>query len=378
MKTLSSSNTFNFIHQSFIPCNCNPSSSSSSSSSLVSFKKTPKTTSLQKLNTESKQQSKRVFFLDVNPLCYEGTNPSLHYFAKWLKLFLSHQVTQSHPVIAVFDGERGSEYRRNLLPSYKANRRKFVARGGGGGGGSGHVGRFYGVISDVLQKCNVPVIKVDGHEADDVVATLAEQVLKKGFRVVIASPDKDFKQLISDNVQIVMPKPELQRWSFYTAKHYRDQYNCDPQSDLSLRCIIGDEVDGVPGIQHLVPSFGWKTALKLIQKHGSLEALLNAAAVRTVGRPYAQDALTKYADYLRRNYEVLALKRDLNVQLLEEWLVDRNTHNDTVALSNLFKYLEESKEPITMRNFVSNRPANTSAYVRKKHRNQISVGTDVM
>jgi len=72
---------------------------------------------------------------------------------------------------------------------------------------------------------------------------------------------------------------------------------------------MGDEVDGVPGIQHLVPSFGWKTALKLIQKHGSLEALLNAAAVRTVGRPYAQDALTKYADYLRRNYEILALKR---------------------------------------------------------------------
>jgi len=90
----------------------------------------------------------------VNPLCYEGTNPSLHYFSKWLKLFLSHHVTQSHPVIAVFDGERGSEYRRNLLPSYKANRRKFAA---GRGGGSGHVGRFYGVISDVLRQCNVPV-----------------------------------------------------------------------------------------------------------------------------------------------------------------------------------------------------------------------------
>lgn len=59
----------------------------------------------------------------------------------------------------------------------------------------------------------------------------------------------------------------------------------------------------------MVPSFGRKTALKLIQKYGSLEALLNAAAVRTVGRPYAQDALKKYGDYLRRNYEVLALKR---------------------------------------------------------------------
>lgn len=74
-------------------------------------------------------------------------------------------------------------------------------------------------------------------------------------------------------------------------------------------CIVGDEVDGVPGIQHLVPSFGRKTAMKLIKKHGSLETLLNAAAIRTVGRPYAQDALKNHADYLRRNYEVLALKR---------------------------------------------------------------------
>lgn len=72
---------------------------------------------------------------------------------------------------------------------------------------------------------------------------------------------------------------------------------------------MGDEVDGVPGIQHVAPGFGRKTALKLLKKHGSLENLLNAAAVRTVGRQYAQDALTKYADYLRRNYEVLALRR---------------------------------------------------------------------
>jgi hypothetical protein len=74
-------------------------------------------------------------------------------------------------------------------------------------------------------------------------------------------------------------------------------------------CIVGDDVDGVPGIQHVAPGFGRKTALKLLKKHGSLENLLNAAAVRTVGKQYAQDALTKYADYLRRNYEVLALRR---------------------------------------------------------------------
>lgn len=77
----------------------------------------------------------------------------------------------------------------------------------------------------------------------------------------------------------------------------------------SAGCILGDEVDGVPGLQHLAPAFGRKTAIKLLKKHGSLESLLNAAAVRTVGKQYAQEALTKHADHLRRNYEVLALKR---------------------------------------------------------------------
>lgn len=78
------------------------------------------------------------------------------------------------------------------------------------------------------------VVKIQEQEADDVVATLVEQVLEKGYRVVIASPDKDFKQLICEDVQLVMPLPELKRWSFYTLEHYIAQYKCDPLSDLSL------------------------------------------------------------------------------------------------------------------------------------------------
>jgi 5'-3' exonuclease len=197
------------------------------------------------------------------------------------------------------------------------------------------------LLSLTIWRRKIQVVRVDGYEADDVVATLTEQVLQKGYRVVIASPDKDFKQLISDDVQLVMPIPEIGRWSFYTLRHYVAQYKCDPTADLSLSeyislvlihdlcsrwgsvifeqlmnlkscctgCFMGDEADGVPGIQHLVPGFGRKTAVKLLQKHGSLENLLNTAAIRTVGKDYAQDALTKHADYLRKNYEVLSLKR---------------------------------------------------------------------
>ncbi|XP_034676721.1 5'-3' exonuclease [Vitis riparia] len=292
---------------------------------------------------EKVRSKKRVFFLDVNPLCYTGSTPSLHSFGHWVSLFFQ-QVSLSDPVIAVIDGERCNEYRQKLLPSYKAHRRKFSKQLPSQRFSSVSAGRSRQVVRDVLRKCNVPVLKIEGCEADDVVATLVGQVLQRGYRVVIASPDKDFKQLISEEVQIVMPMPEFGRWSFYTLKHYIAQYNCDPCSDLSLRCIMGDEVDGVPGIQHVAPGFGRKTALKLLKKHGSLENLLNAAAVRTVGRQYAQDALTKYADFLRRNYEILSLRRDVDVQLEEEWLFDRDSRNDSVVLSNFFKLLGETQK----------------------------------
>ncbi|KAM1482110.1 hypothetical protein COP1_034320 [Malus domestica] len=260
--------------------------------------------------------------------------PSLHAFAHWVSLFFN-QVSLSDPVIAVVDGEGGSEHRGQLLPSYKAHRWKFTRQFS-----RGHVGRSHGVITNVLRKCNV--IKVEHHKTDDAIATLVGQVIRTGYRVVIASPDKDFKQLLSEDVQLVMPLDELERWSFYTLKHYIAQYNCDPCCDLSLRCIVGDDADGVPGIQHLAPGFGQKTALKLLKKHGSLENLLNTAAVRTVGRQYAQDALTKHVDYLRRNHEILSLRRDVDVKLREEWLVTRDTSNDSATLSNFDKFLEET------------------------------------
>ncbi|EEF35577.1 DNA polymerase I, putative [Ricinus communis] len=298
--------------------------SSSSSSSSGPFNQTVggqflSGCEISRSGEERSRRKKRVFFLDVNPLCYAGSTPSLHSFGYWISLFFS-QVSLSDPVIAVLDGEGGHEHRRKLLPSYKAHRRKFLSQSSAfqkfskgqssafKRSSKGHVTRSE-VVMDVLTKCNVPVVKIEGHEADDVVATLVEQVLQRGYKAVVASPDKDFKQLVSEDVQIVLPVTELKRWSFYTIKHYIAQYNCDPCSDLSLRCIMGDEVDGIPGIQSVAPGFGRKTALKLLKKHGSLENLLNVAAIRTVGKPYAQDALTKHADYLRRNYEVLALRR---------------------------------------------------------------------
>ncbi|XP_006645096.1 5'-3' exonuclease [Oryza brachyantha] len=312
------------------------SSSPSPSTSAVSSPPPPARHSRKQLvgrdGAPAKPAAKpRVFFLDVNPICFRGSQRSLSAFARWLALFFAH-VSLRDPVVAVLDGEGGNEYRRRLLPSYKAHRPR--------GPGTGADSR----VVDVLRECNVPVVRVDGYEADDVVATLTEQVLQKDYRVVIGSPDKDFKQLISEDVQLVMPIPEIGRWSFYTLRHYIAQYKCDPTADLSLRCFIGDEADGVPGIQNLVPGFGRKTAVKLLKKHGSLENLLRTAAVRTVGKDYAQDALVKHADYLRKNYEVLSLKRDVNVQLDDRWLSTRDSRNDSSVLSDFILKFNEGQK----------------------------------
>ncbi|KAL2520093.1 uncharacterized protein Fot_24016 [Forsythia ovata] len=96
--------------------------------------------------------------------------------------------------------------------------------------------------------------------------------------------------------------------------------------------------------KHVVPGFGRKTALKLLKKHGSLDNLLSAAACKNLWADiHAQEALTKYADFLRRNYEVLSLKKDIDVHVEDQWLSRRDTRNDLVVLGNFVNLLRENQ-----------------------------------
>ncbi|XP_020702787.1 uncharacterized protein LOC110114291 [Dendrobium catenatum] len=117
-----------------------------------------KTVSVPKRNFHKRLEGKlRVFFLDVNPLCYRGAKPSLPSFANWLSLFFS-EVSIRNPVIAVLDGEDGNGYRRQLLPSYKEHRRKFIRHWQELQISSiARVSSNELQITDVLHKCNVPV-----------------------------------------------------------------------------------------------------------------------------------------------------------------------------------------------------------------------------
>lgn len=266
------------------------------------------------------------------------------------------------------DGERGNVHRRCLLSTYKANRNAFIPLSSSRNrqtwkGDDADLREAFPYIKAFMRECRIPVVTMEDAEADDIVASLTEQAVQKGMRVTIASPDKDFKQLLCEKVQIVAPLPDLERWSFYTHKDYFGQHNCDPDIELSLRCLLGDKADSIPGLADFAPGFGRKTAFKLLKKHGSLDSLLNAASIRTVGKPYVQEALTEHASILRRNLEVLRLLRDLPICLKEEWCLARDSSNDVEAFSKLEQHLKVLQTQRALKDGVKTRSFSDQKYV---------------
>ncbi|XP_024515520.1 uncharacterized protein LOC9640151 [Selaginella moellendorffii] len=236
-------------------------------------------------------------------------------------------------IAQVFDGEFGNDYRRKILPSYKAGRRKFKPLDPSfkwTRGLEASFSRFQCFLRRMSSIFHFGRRRYDTSSA----SYRQEFENRQEFESSLASPDKDFKQLVSENVELLIPFADLRRWSFHTVKDYVEQHKREPGIELGLRCLLGDAADGGPG----VPGFGRKTALKLMRKHGSLENILSAAAIRAVGKPYIQDALKEHSVLLEKNMEVLSLRRDINVELPVEWCRDKS--NDLAALQWLEKELE--------------------------------------
>lgn len=126
-------------------------------------------------------------------------------------------------------------------------------------------------VFKLIEGFNIPLITMDGYEADDIIGTLAKKAEKEGYTVYCMTPDKDFGQLVSDNIFIFKPArmgngaeilgvPEiLEKWEI-----------TDVSQVIDILGLWGDAVDNIPGI----PGVGEKTAKKLIQEYGSVEGLL--------------------------------------------------------------------------------------------------------
>ena len=156
-----------------------------------------------------------------------------------------------------------------------------------------------------------PVLVIDGVEADDVIATLTEQAKGEGWRTVISTGDKDFAQLVGEQVTLVntMSNETLD------IEGVKRKFGIPPEKFLDYLTLIGDAIDNIPGVDKVGP----KTACRWIEKYGSLEGVLQHADEIS---GLAGDNLRKMAAWLPRARQLLTIKRDVELPITLQGLAD--------------------------------------------------------
>jgi DNA polymerase-1 len=126
-------------------------------------------------------------------------------------------------------------------------------------------------IFKVVLGFNIPLITSDGYEADDIIGTLAKKAEQKGYQVYCMTPDKDFAQLVSENIRIYKPARMGNEMEILGVKEVLEKWEIErPEQVIDILGLWGDAVDGIPGI----PGVGEKTAKTLIKQYGSVEKII--------------------------------------------------------------------------------------------------------
>jgi len=191
----------------------------------------------------------------------------------------------------VFDA-KGKTFREDAYPAYKANRPPMPD----------DLAVQIEPLKEAIAALGWAVLTVPGVEADDVIATLAEEAKHKGWNCVISTGDKDLAQLVDERVTLVNTMSN----EILDASGVRRKFGVTPAQIVDYLSLTGDAVDNVPGVEKVGP----KTAAKWIQQHGSLDQVI-AHAGEIPGAAGAN--LQKALDWLPKGRELLTVKRDLKL-----------------------------------------------------------------
>lgn len=129
-------------------------------------------------------------------------------------------------------------------------------------------------IKRIIEGLNIPVIAIDGYEADDVIGALAKKAEKEGYEVYMVTPDKDYGQLVSENIKIYKPPYQGGKFEILGPKEVCEKWDIERVDQvIDMLGLMGDAVDNIPGIKGV----GEKTAAKLLKEYGTLENILDNA-----------------------------------------------------------------------------------------------------
>lgn len=162
-------------------------------------------------------------------------------------------------IAVVFDPPGGS-FRSVEYPEYKAHREATPE----------DIRSSVPWIKKLIEAFNIPVVMVDNFEADDTIGTLAKKAEKEGFTVYMMTPDKDFAQLVSENIFMYRPGRGGNPAEIWGVEEIKERFGVDnPDQIIDYLGMMGDAADNIPGL----PGIGPKTASKFLQKYGSMENL---------------------------------------------------------------------------------------------------------
>ena len=243
--------------------------------------------------------------------------------------FLIRLMATHRPSHVAWVHDSGLSFRHEVLPEYKATREKL----------SHELQADFdsGIkrIKELLFAYRVPVISVDGFEADDVIGTLAQQALQAGLSVVIVSGDKDFQQCVQPGVWLLNPGrggPAGVDEQFVGTENASERLGVPPEHTTDYLALVGDTSDNVPG----VPGIGDKTARELIATYGDLESILSHAPEVSKKRP--REALLEFADRARLSKRLVTIRYDVPIDLdVESYRIQTP---DVARLRQLFIELE--------------------------------------
>jgi DNA polymerase-1 len=193
-----------------------------------------------------------------------NTNAQFGFTNTLLELIKNQQPTH---MAVCFDTSAATE-RHTDFADYKANRQETPE----------DISAAVPDIKKIIEAFNIPVIGIDGYEADDVIGALAKQAEKAGYEVFMVTPDKDYGQLVTENIKIYKPPYQGNTFEILGPKEVCEKWDIEKvEQVIDILGMMGDAVDNIPGI----PGVGEKTAAKLLKEYDSLENVLaNAANIK--------------------------------------------------------------------------------------------------
>lgn len=278
--------------------------------------------------------SKRLFLVDAFALMYRSyyaliKNP--RYNSKGLNTsamlgftntLVQLMETENPNYIGVAFDVSAPTLRHKMFHDYKANREEMPE----------DLRKSIPYIRNIIKAFNIPILEKEGFEADDIIGTLALKAEKEGFITYMMTPDKDYAQLVSDNIFILKPGKYGSSTEVWGLKEVQDNFGIQTANQIiDILGLMGDASDNIPGC----PGIGPKTAEKLISEFGSINGIYQNIE-KLKGKQ--KESLLEFEKQVRLSRELATIIRDVPIEFNKKDLIRKEINRE--ELLNIFDDLE--------------------------------------